>query len=104
MKASFCRRTYTLKPDILGPLCRGWILGRRVLSIRGGIIVAARWPSDRDFGGHARQLFGLSLFALPPSRLQCVSLRALDISGEDGHTPPDAPAWRWYFPSGSGSG
>jgi len=29
------------QPDILGPLCRGWILSRRVLSIRGGISVAA---------------------------------------------------------------
>ena len=42
----------------LGPLCRGWILGRRVLSIRGGISVAARWPSGRDFGGHARHCVG----------------------------------------------
>ena len=42
----------------LGPLCRGWILGRRVLSIRGGISVAARWPFGRDFGGHARHCVG----------------------------------------------
>ena len=33
-------------------------LGRRVLSIRGGISVAARWPSGRDFGGHARHGVG----------------------------------------------
>ena len=33
-------------------------LGRRVLSIRGGISVAARWPSGRDFGGHARHCVG----------------------------------------------
>src|ERR1700730_11229607 len=39
-------------------LSRGWILGRCVLSIRGGISVAARRPSGRDFGGHARHCVG----------------------------------------------
>jgi len=45
-------RTYW---DLFG---RGWILGRRVISIRGGISVAARWPSGRDFSGHARHCVG----------------------------------------------
>jgi hypothetical protein len=42
----------------LEPLCRGWILGRRVLSICGGVSVAVRWPSGRDVGGHARHGVG----------------------------------------------
>jgi hypothetical protein len=42
----------------LGPLCRGWILGRRVLSICCGISLAARWPFSRDFGGPARHCVG----------------------------------------------
>ena len=42
----------------MGPLFGGWIVGRRALSIRGGISVAARWPSGGDFGGHARHCVG----------------------------------------------
>ena len=37
----------------------GRILRRRVLFLRGDIGVAARWPSGRDFGGHARHCVGL---------------------------------------------
>src|SRR5262249_6801048 len=42
----------------LGSLCCGWILGRYVLSIRGGISVAASWPFRRDSGSHARHGVG----------------------------------------------
>src|SRR3984893_17536474 len=39
-------------------LSRGWILGRCVLSIRGGISVAAKQPSGIYYGGHARHCVG----------------------------------------------
>jgi hypothetical protein len=35
-----------------------WILGRLVLSLRGGVRVAAGWPGGRDVGGHARHGVG----------------------------------------------
>ena len=44
---------------VLGPLCGGRILCRRVLSIRGDIGMAARWPSGSDFGAHARRDVGV---------------------------------------------
>src|ERR1039458_3440179 len=70
--AAFCCRPYTWFSPVrshmgrryaswlnaVNPLCRGWLLGRRVLSIRGGISVAARWPYGRDLGGHARHCVG----------------------------------------------
>jgi hypothetical protein len=43
----------------IGPLCGGRILCRRVLSIRGEIGMAARWPSGSDFGAHARHCVGV---------------------------------------------
>ena len=41
-----------------GPLRRGGVLGRGILSVRGGISVAVRRPSGRDFGNHARDRVG----------------------------------------------
>jgi len=39
----------------------GRILYRRILSIRGDIGVAARWPSGSNFGAHARHCVGVRL-------------------------------------------
>src|SRR4029077_5878409 len=39
--------------------CGGRILCRRVLSIRGDIGMAARWPSGSNFGAHARHCVGV---------------------------------------------
>ncbi len=47
------------QPHVLGPLCGGRTLCRRVLSIRGDIGMAAGWPSGSDFGAHARHCVGV---------------------------------------------
>ncbi len=48
-----------VQPDLLGFLCWVRTLCHRVSSTRGGISVAARRPSGRDFSAHARHCMGV---------------------------------------------
>src|SRR3984893_1984061 len=56
------RRTWRragVQPHVLGPLCGGRILCRRVLSIRGDIGMAARWASGSDLCAPAADCVGV---------------------------------------------
>ncbi len=59
-----------VQPDVLGPLCWGWVLCVCVASILGSIGLATRWPSGTDFGAHAPHSVGVRPLLRCPHHLK----------------------------------